>query len=66
MPVPHFAKSCAQTDGRLGERMIEATFGHMNLIARDWRSIAALYERVFTWTCVTDPEGNILELQSRS
>jgi glyoxylase I family protein len=27
--------------------MIEARFGHVNLIARDWRALAAFYERVF-------------------
>ncbi len=27
--------------------MIDARFGHLNLIARDWRSLAAFYERVF-------------------
>jgi glyoxylase I family protein len=33
--------------------MIEATFGHVNLIARDWRALAAFYERVFG--CVRVP-----------
>ena len=27
--------------------MIDARFGHVNLIARDWRSLASWYERVF-------------------
>ena len=27
--------------------MIEARFGHLNLIARDWRGLASFYERVF-------------------
>jgi predicted enzyme related to lactoylglutathione lyase len=33
--------------------MIEARFGHVNVIARDWRSLAAFYERVFG--CVLVP-----------
>ena len=33
--------------------MIEARFGHVNLIARDWRALAAFYERVFG--CVVVP-----------
>jgi len=27
--------------------VIEARFGHVNLIARDWQSLAAFYQRVF-------------------
>ena len=27
--------------------MIDARFGHINLIARDWRALASFYERVF-------------------
>jgi predicted enzyme related to lactoylglutathione lyase len=27
--------------------VIDARFGHVNLIARDWRSLASFYERVF-------------------
>ena len=27
--------------------MIDARFGHVNIIARDWRRLAAFYERVF-------------------
>jgi catechol-2,3-dioxygenase len=64
--------------------VIDARFGHVHLIARDWRRLADFYERVFggvvgevvttgtsngrrvTWTYLTDPEGNILELQSWS
>ena len=41
--------------------MIEARFGHVNLIAAqtaDGRSV--------TWAYVTDPEDNIIELQSWS
>jgi len=33
--------------------MIEATFGHVNLVARDWRALASFYERVFG--CVPVP-----------
>ena len=33
--------------------MIEATFGHVNLIATDWRRLAGFYERVFG--CVPVP-----------
>lgn len=33
--------------------MIEARFGHVNVIARDWRALAAFYERVFG--CVPVP-----------
>jgi predicted enzyme related to lactoylglutathione lyase len=33
--------------------MIEATFGHVNLVARDWRALAAFYQRVFD--CVPVP-----------
>ncbi|HEY7524281.1 MAG TPA: VOC family protein [Candidatus Limnocylindrales bacterium] len=33
--------------------MIEARFGHVNVIARDWRSLADFYERVFG--CVLVP-----------
>ena len=41
-----------------------ATYGHTNLIARDWRTLAAFYERVFG--CVPVPpvrdlEGDALE-----
>ena len=32
--------------------MIDARFGHVNLIARDWRSLAAFYERVLGCTPV--------------
>ena len=38
--------------------MIDATFGHVNVIARDGRFV--------TWTYLTDPEGNIIELQAWS
>jgi len=33
--------------------MIEATFGHVNLVARDWRALTAFYLRVFG--CVPVP-----------
>lgn len=33
--------------------MIAASFGHVNLVARDWRALAAFYERVFG--CVVVP-----------
>ena len=33
--------------------MIDARFGHVNVIARDWRALAAFYERVFG--CVVVP-----------
>lgn len=33
--------------------MIEAKFGHVNVIARDWRALAGFYERVFG--CVPVP-----------
>ena len=32
--------------------MIEARFGHVNIIARDWRALAAFYIRVFGCTIV--------------
>jgi predicted enzyme related to lactoylglutathione lyase len=46
---PSFARSCAVA----GAEVIEARFGHVNLIARDWRSLAAFYQRVFG--CVVVP-----------
>jgi glyoxylase I family protein len=33
--------------------LIEARFGHVNLVARDWRALAGFYERVFG--CVPVP-----------
>ena len=33
--------------------MIEARFGHVNIVARDWRALAGWYERVFG--CVPVP-----------
>jgi len=47
-------------------------FGHTNLIARDWRQVAAFYRTCFG--CVDVPperhysgaEGNLVELQARS
>jgi catechol 2,3-dioxygenase-like lactoylglutathione lyase family enzyme len=33
--------------------VIDARFGHVNLVARDWRALAAFYERVFG--CVLVP-----------
>ena len=33
--------------------MIDARFGHVNLVARDWRALASFYERVFG--CVPVP-----------
>lgn len=38
--------------------MIDARFGHVNLIARDWRALADFYERVFGCTLVP-PERNL-------
>ena len=38
--------------------MIEARFGHVNLIAHDWRRLADFYERVFGCTPVP-PERNL-------
>ena len=38
--------------------MIDARFGHVNLIARDWRALAAFYTDVFGCTFVP-PERNI-------
>lgn len=38
--------------------MIEARFGHVNLIARDWRRLADFYERVFGCTPVP-PERDL-------
>jgi catechol 2,3-dioxygenase-like lactoylglutathione lyase family enzyme len=32
--------------------MIDARFGHVNLIARDWRALASFYERLFGCTVV--------------
>lgn len=54
-----------------------ARCGHTNLVARDWRQLAGFYidlvgcvpvppERHATWCYVTDPEGNIVELQAWS
>ena len=66
-----------------------AKYGHTNLIAKDWRSLARFYQEQFgcipvpperrfkgtlttatgsnvTWVYVTDPEGNVIELQSWS
>ena len=52
-----------------------ARYGHTNLVARDWRRLATFYGEAVTLeaadgrrvTCyVTDPEGNIVELQSWS
>ncbi len=44
--------------------MIEARFGHVNIVARDWRALASFYERVFG--CVPVPperdlRGPVLE-----
>jgi len=55
--------------------VIDARFRHVNVIARDWRSLAAFYTRVFgevvtadgrfiTRMYVADPEDNILGLQA--
>ena len=44
--------------------MIKATFGHVNLVARDWRMLAAFYERVLGCTRVPperDYQGPDLE-----
>jgi predicted enzyme related to lactoylglutathione lyase len=44
--------------------MIEARFGHVNLVARDWRSLADFYERVFGCVFVPperDLGGPVLE-----
>jgi predicted enzyme related to lactoylglutathione lyase len=38
--------------------VIDAQFGHVNLIARDWRALAAFYERVFGCTLVP-PERDL-------
>ncbi len=47
---------------------LAAKYGHTNLIARDWRSLASFYERVFGCTPVP-PERNLsgeaIELGSR-
>lgn len=43
--------------------MIDARFGHVNLVARDWRALAAFYERVFGCTPVPperDLRGEVL------
>jgi catechol 2,3-dioxygenase-like lactoylglutathione lyase family enzyme len=37
--------------------VIEARFGHVNLIARDWQNLAAFYQRVFGCE-VVPPERN--------
>jgi hypothetical protein len=39
--------------------VIDARFGHVNVVARDWRALAAS-------TYVKGPEGNLVELQSWS
>ncbi|GAC1668882.1 MAG: hypothetical protein NVS9B8_11440 [Candidatus Limnocylindrales bacterium] len=44
--------------------MIDATFGHVNIIARDWRARAAFYTAVFGCTFVPperDISGPVLE-----
>ena len=44
--------------------MIEARFGHVNLIARDWRALATFYSEVFGCTFVPperDISGPVLE-----
>lgn len=44
--------------------MIDARFGHVNVIARDWRSLAAFYTEVFGCTLVPperDISGPVLE-----
>ncbi len=44
--------------------MIEARFGHVNVIARDWRSLARFYTEVFGCTFVPperDISGPVLE-----
>ncbi len=44
--------------------MIDATFGHVNVIARDWRALAAFYTEVFGCTFVPperDISGPVLE-----
>ena len=41
---------------------IDAKYVHTNLIAQNWRSLG----RRVTWCYVTDPEGNVIELQSWS
>lgn len=44
--------------------MIEARFGHVNLIARDWRRLADFYTRVLGCECVPperDMRGPIIE-----
>ena len=38
--------------------MIDSRFGHVNLIARDWRALAAFYQRVFGCTPVP-PERDL-------
>ncbi len=55
-------------------RAVGAKYGHTNVIARDWRRLAAFYAEVVTthtadgrrvtWCYLTDPEGNLIELQS--
>lgn len=44
--------------------MIDATFGHVNVIARDWRALAAFYTEVFGCELVPperDINGPVLE-----
>ena len=41
------------TDARLPSAPLSATYGHTNIVARDWRSLAAFYEGVFG--CVAVP-----------
>ena len=44
--------------------MIDARFGHVNVIARDWRALAAFYTDVFGCTFVPperDISGPVLE-----
>jgi hypothetical protein len=50
-----------------GDAMIAgARYGHTNLVALDWRALSRFYQgKQLTWVYVTDPEGNILEIQSR-
>jgi predicted enzyme related to lactoylglutathione lyase len=44
--------------------VIDATFGHVNVIARDWRALARFYTEVFGCTLVPperDISGSVLE-----
>lgn len=46
---------------------IQARYVHTNIVAKDWKRLARFYETgTVQFVYVTDPEGNIIELQQWS